>query len=508
MSARIKFFPLLLLCIGVFQWRCSSPGCSTKEKVPHDYGECRLDNPSGNGTTTTPIMAGNIYLDLSTSMQGYISDENYRIPFTLLQHLVHSRLQDAFHAVDINEPAFYGFDQTIEKEVAPRVYYAIKTPNGPSPRGRYNRGQSNIVGVLLQAARASSALSVIVTDGLQDVHGINGDLSPGFDRPEFTHAVRDSLIDKGFGIWLIGILNDFDGVYYSIIPDRNGVINNPIPVRGKRPVYCWVICKDVAKGRNFVQYLQASLLELSKDNGTITDRDAAPDTTNQDQETEEALVQVVEIAPGIVPTVDLIEATSAPSFARSDKFLKNMVRVADWRTHPAQLRTKNVSIYFPNAISDTVHFVLQARLGFESQEFTWNSLPSTMWRIHTRLIKPETFPLAIIEDRNPNSNTELQNLRFIGLDFLHDKLIVFAPNQRLLEMRVYLYAELEKGLANHWLKKWSTQSDIDRDKITREDRICGKTLYLYDVVAAMLAHSIGRQREAACLHLSLLKRTS
>lgn len=505
MSARIRFF-LLLLFLEVMLW-----GCSSSEKVPRDYGECRLDGQPGNGTTAGPITAGNIYLDLSTSMQGYISDENYRIPFTLLQHLMHSRLQDAFHDVDINEPAFYGFDQAIVKEVAPRVYYAIKTPSGPSPRGRYARGQSNIVGVLLQAAKAPSALSVIVTDGLQDVHGINGDLSPGFDRPEFTHAVRDSLIDKGFGIWLIGILNDFDGVYYSIIPDKNGVINNPIYVRGKRPVYCWVICKDVAKGRKFVQYLQASLLELRKDNGAIAEREAASDTTTeleQGEKIEEALVQVVEIAPGIIPTVDLMETTNAQYFARSDKFLKNMVRVADWRTHPAQLRAKNVAVYFPNAMSDTVHFVVQARLGFERQEFTWNSLPPTMWRIRARLLKPEIFPLAIIEEANPNPNAELQNLRFMGLDFLYDKLIVFEPEQRLLEMRVYLYAELEKGLANHWLKTWSTQSDTDRDKITREDRLRGKTLYLYDVVAAMLAHSIGRQREAACLHLSLLKRAS
>lgn len=505
MSARIRFF-LPLLFLEVILW-----GCPSSEKVPRDYGECRypaLDGDSGNGATSMPVTAGNIFLDLSTSMQGYLSDENYRISFTLLQHLVHSRLQDAFHSVDINEPAFYGFDQTIVKEVAPRVYYAIKTPNGPSPRSRYNHGQSNIVGVLLQAAKTASALSVIITDGLQDVHGINGDLSPGFDRPEFTHAVCDSLIDKGFGIWLIGIMNDFDGVYYSIIPDRNGVINNQIYVHGKRPVYCWVICKDVGKGRNFVQYLQSTLLELSKDNGTDADHDAKPDTTSKldhgKETTVEALVQAVEIAPGLIPTVDLMEATSVPQFAHADKFLKNTVRVTDWRTHPAQLRTKNVAVYFPNAISDTVHFVLQARLGFEGRDFTWSSLPPSMWRIH--LDKPGNFPLSIAEDTQPNPMAELQNLRFMGLDFLYDKLIVFEPEQRLLELPVYLDADLEKGLANHWLKKWSSQNDTDKNKIIREDNGQGKTLYLYDVVAAMLKHSIGKQRVGACLHLSLLKR--
>jgi hypothetical protein len=398
------------------------------------------------------------------------------------------------------------------------VYYAIRKSPEDSPRWRYDRGQSNIVGVLLQAARAASALSVIVTDGLQDVHGGNGVLSPGFDRPEFVHAVCDSLIDKGFGIWLVGILNDFDGDYYSIIPDKNGLINKRIPVNnGKRPVYCWVICKDVGKGRKFVQNLQTTLLELSKDNGnngeTLPESDAKPDTTlplaQNPRANEETLVQVVEIAPGIIPTVDLMEPTSVQQFAHSDKFLKNMVRVTDWRTHPTELGTKNVAVYFPNAISDTVHFVLQARLGFEGRNFTWNSLPNTMWRI--RLIKPETFPLSIIEDANPNPTAELQNLRFIGLDFLYDNLIVFEPDKRLLELPVYLRADLEKGLENHWLKTWSTQIDTDINQITRQEKIRGKirgkTLYLYDVAAAMLTHSIGKQRVGACLHLSLLKRS-
>ena len=481
----ICWFSLLAVVI----WSCSS-----SERVPLDYGECHYPamRPSeGTNDATASVTRGNIYLDLSTSMQGYISDENHNIPFTLLQHLIHSVLQTAFHHTDIVNPSFYGFDRTVIEEVAPRSYYAIKSPDGVSARLRYNRSESNIVGVLLRAARNSSALGVIITDGLQDVRGLNGALAPGFDRPEFTAAVCDSLINKGFGIWLIGILNDFEGYYFNIIPDRSGQINRPIFVpKSKRPVYCWIVCKDIGKGRKFVQYLYQAMMEVA---GSTQ---AAADSLGEHH--AEALIQGVEISPGIIPSVVLAEPAAVERFENSEKFLKNLAHVLDWRVHPEQPNTRNVSVDFAAALGDTVHFVLQGKIDFEGRDYIWNTLPFSMWQIHIE--EPESFPLAVVEGAEKSRKASAKDLRFIGLDFPYDRLIVFDPDKRRLELPVYLYADLQRGLENHWLKAWSTRID------TNAGQIKSKTLYLYDVVAAMLAHTLAKQRVAACLHLSILKR--
>ncbi|MCP4156720.1 MAG: hypothetical protein GY757_53900, partial [bacterium] len=337
----------------------------------------------------TNVTRGTIYLDLSTSMQGYLNDPGSSIPFTLLQHILHNGLQTSFHHVDISSLIFNGFGREVVESEISMKYYAIaevKTIKEEtveiSPRTRYKCSETNIVGVLLEAASNQNALSVIVTDGSQDVSGTNGKLAPGFDRPEFVQAVCKGLIDKGFGIWLVGIMNDFDGYYYNIIPNREGEINKAIRVIGKRPVYCWILSKDITKGRAFVQYLHDDLMGLAnskyRENGNSKYHE---------------MVRVIEIAPGVSPEILLTEPNPDRHFDYGVDVSEHFSYIHSWDHHPAY-PGKNVNIAtadFPTNSAGDVLFILQGKLNFENR-YNWDSFPMKMWHIkidETQKIAPK-----------------------------------------------------------------------------------------------------------------------
>jgi len=455
------------------------------EKPPLKYDECKykdiIQSVQGD-QEKEKVTSGAIYLDLSKSMQGYISEEDSNIPFTLLQHAIHNILQTTFHHVNISKPLLKGFSRQIVTDMAHMKYYAIPE-GGTQPRSRFSHGETNIVGVLSEISENESTLSVIITDGLQDVCSINGVLAPGFDRPEFIQAVCRCLINKGFGVWLIGVMNDFDGYYYNIIPDRNGNINKPIYMRGKRPIYFWVICKNEIKGRKFVQYFYDDLRKLAESNYN-----------------KQSSVQAVELAPGIYPEFILIEP-NYDYFKIDDKVSLKMTHVRDWGTHQNYKKMGCIKVAtadFPIVGGNEVIFIVQGRMKFDSQKYPWNSFPPQMWQIAVG--RSSSFPVHIEGEVPGILYSGSEDLRFIFLKFLYDRLIVFDSKDRKIELPVSIYADLNMGLVGSWLKSWSTPID------TTEKYIKGKTLYLYNVISEILKNTIGKKKVVACLHLALIKR--
>lgn len=478
----------VFLIIVFIQFQCG------KEDPPYTYGDCKYKDKISSyqpNKRTENITKGAIYLDLSKSMQGYISAPTTDIPFTLLQHVLHSVLQTTFHHVSISRPDFKGFSRGIENTEVPMKYYAISFKisrnENIQPRSRFNRGETNIVGVLSEISKKKSTLSVVITDGLQDVCSINGTLAPGFDRPQFIQAAQRELIENGFGVWLIGIMNEFDGYYYNIIPDRNGEINKPIYIKGKRPVYCWVVCRDINKGRKFVQYFYDTLSRLGE---TGYNGDGGCN--------KGSLVQGIELAPGNFPQFTLMEPRPYKHFQISDEVSKRITQIRDWGENKEQIAIKMATADFPISGEDESIFLLQGRFEFSNKN-SWDGFPAEMWRI-----EPEPqgkFPLTIKYQIPGADHKESDpSFCFVFIKFPCSRLLVLQPKERIFEIPVHIYADLETGLKNHWLKKWSTAID------THERYIKEKTLYLYDVVSEVLRYSIGKKRVGACLHLALIKR--
>lgn len=459
-------------------------GC-TSERIPIESDECNFPCNVPNITSTAiEVTRGDIYLDLSVSMKGYISDKNENIPFTLLQHLLHSVVKTSFHHVKIAEPSFHGFSRTIVNNVGPMLYYAVESSDKISPRSRYNKSETNIVGLFREISQKTKSVSVVITDGLQDVSGIGGSLASGFDRAEFINAVCENLVEQQFGVWLVGIMNDFDGYYYNIIPNKQGKINQAIRLhKTKRPVYCWIISKDIVKGRELVQYLTQNLKDI-----------AEPYNGNNNE-----LIHTVEISPGIFPNLIITEPTAVVPSDSSVNLFQNFARVRNWYNHPSYCTTKCCRIDYPEAYGKNIQFVIQAKMDFSDNEYTWNSLPESIWRIDIE--NTGEFPCFKNNDFSEYTiiNAD-KSLRFIGLQFPYDRLAVFDVNSRKIELPVYLYADLQNGLSEHWLTKWNTRND------TNEQLVKNKSLYIYDVVSGVLLNTIGKKSVGGCLHLSFTER--
>lgn len=466
----------------VFFPQCNSNRNSSVEEEQFKTTIDRLLDPAAKKAEISEVTGGAIYLDISISMQGYISHPRYRIPFTLLQHMLHNSIQTSFHHVGISKPVFRCFGGKIETPATHLMHYAI-SDGTTQPRARFNLSETNLVAVIQEASRSQSSLSVIITDGSQDVHNDKGELAPGFDRPELIQALNEGLIQKGFGVWLIGIMNDFDGSYYNIVPDRDGQINKPRPVYGKRPVYCWVISKNIDKGREYVEYLYADMIRLARSNS---------------EDKNGNTVHVIEIAPGIFPGIKLIEPKTSDFFRLNNETSVRLIFILDWSDSSRGALSKIAArCNFPNVPGRDVLFVLQSELDFKLN-YHWNSFPSSMWQID--VIKTHSLPMTT-ETRRPDTNqVNSANLRFIFINIPHDRLYNYNDNERSFEFPVCLYADLDQGLENSWIKTWSTVRD------TEEKYIQGRTLYLYEVVSELLMKTIGVRRVGACIRLTLMKR--
>jgi hypothetical protein len=469
----ISLAMILVLSLAFFS-------CTPKEASQTVKCNYPVERPSTSSITATK---GAIYLDLSTSMQGYISDPSHNMPFTLLQHLLHRVLITSFHHVNISKPTFYGFNRDIITEMAPLVHYALTSNDGTSPRTRFNKAETNIIGVLLEVAKKADLLSVIVTDGLQDVHGINSMLAPGFDLPEFTSAICEGLIDQGVGIWLLGVMNDFDGYYYNIIPNWQGQINKPVYIKSERPFYCWIVCRDILKGRQFVSYLFETVGAIAHDSGN----------------NEIDKVKCIELSPGIYPTVSVCDPSNVEIDKNNLEIIRNLTRVRDWQTDPEYTSTKIVTVDFPESTAGSVYYILKVKISYsQDANYLWNNLSPSVWKIE--IDEPNNFPLYMLKEPLQYSKSQTQDFRVIGLRIPFDRLNGLSAIKRKIELPIYIHADLQNGLKDQWVEHWSTSNDNELKYIDK------KTLYFYEMTKEVLQNTIGKRKAGACLHLSLIKR--
>lgn len=481
---RFNFNVLIAPVLATILLAAACTRCSTYRPLPD--AKCKYVDKIHSNThleSCPEATSGKIYLDLSVSMQGYISPPDKSMPFTLLQHILHNILQTSFHHVGISKLQFAGFSDKIEKNSPPMNAFAVSI-GGQSPRSRFNRSQTNIIAILREIPKENNSLNVIITDGLQDVCSINGKLAPGFDRPEFIQAICKGLVDKEFGIWLIGIMNDFNGYYYNIIPNRNGEINKPIYIKGKRPVYCWVISRDINKGREFVSYMHKNIKSLA-------------DSHSPRSGHEKNLVQSLELSPIKIPDIELPKTNSKDFYEFRKEDLRKIRDITSWgkhRDHPEEKTIRACRAVLPKDASESIPFVIRAKFHFDNPQNCWDSLPPNIWQINSRI--EGKFNLDPIEKPISKKDEDFSNSRFNYYEFSHQRLITMKPQDLKFEIPIFLHADIENNLQNHWTKRWST--DID----TTAERVNGNTLYLYDIVSAILKHSVSKEKIVGCLHLT------
>lgn len=468
--------------------RIESCGCDpTLDCGPPTGGEAEAPAP---GSLAPAVAEGAIYLDLSWTMRGFIADRGYEIPFTRFQQLLRTTLPEAFVEVDLPSPAFHGFggDLVPAERLAPMLDYAVRSPDRTSPRTRYDQGQTDVVGMLERAAGAPGTLSVVVTDNAQDVLRSGGRRVPGFDRSSFVKTVTDHLAGRGFGVWLVGVQNEFEGTYFSIQPvfDQDGLrVNSPLALRGRRPFYVWVVSRDLDKGRRFVAHLAQRLDSGPDGNGDSGDR-----------------VHAIELAPGLLPQLRLAEP-EAPAADNADTVFSSTrwFRIHEWQDRGAA--PAYVCLAFDRSEQSIRHqFPL---LGVVTPRPAGDpvsrlQLPPEVWRTELRphrdgsdLPGLQIDSMAGERPPTPGSGTTPALGHMLTLNPV--TMAAARPDERSLDLDIDLRADLSALPADHWITTWSTPDD------TTPEAILGKTLYLEDVVLGILTATVGRPQPSRCVRL-------
>jgi hypothetical protein len=470
-------------------------GCSPAN--PGDLGESlecywdrQLEQPGGQPPSVTESQ---VYLDLSRTMSGFISEGEDGRPVTLQQELLRTILLEALGNVDVGPPTLWGFGREIFPLERSLSGYAAREGHGSvSPKTLYDQAETDVVGALLAASKQPSALSVILTDNAQDLRTSKETRAPGFDRSAMIRAITQDLAGNGFGAWLIGYHNSFRGTYFSILlaPNSEGIrINKPIPLNSDQPLYAWVVSKDLSKGRAVVDHL---VVELRRRWRVRNPEGEAP-------------VHAVELAPGVHPRVvprephpDELAVESTEEELDVADPQRDIPVVRSWNLEHGEPPRVGATLVYQRPRGVSLLFPLKVEIE-QDRDNEWGRWPLAVWGLRWKTEAAEGPGATLAEDLEPFPILSSQATRFRKLIIPYDQLMAYKPDRRRIELPLAIAFQREEIPEEHWLATWSTDNDTTRDGVE------GKTLYLSDVATAVLDRTVGPERPAACVHLTFVE---
>jgi hypothetical protein len=422
------------------------------------------------------VSEGRIYLDLSQSMRGFIADSGGAMSFTLLQRGLDGLLEEAFATAGVPSPALLGFGSELRRGLPPLSTFVVSS-GAVSPRSRYAEVRTDLGAALRDARKAPQALSVVVTDGAQDLRSQGGKgIGQGFVRTALVRLVREEMIERGFGVWVVGVMSEFGDCYYNVRPDRHGRVGQCIKVR-RRPAYFWVFSRDHEKGRSLVRYL---VRELRLESGG--------------EEGKGPGVEAIEIWPGTVPAARF-EPASGEDLARIATLARidrtRLAAVLGWRAEEQFPGATAACIRLPWAAGSTVQ--LPAVLRFDAADPAPAELaaPAALWNVTVE--PPQELPSFKVREVE-----EAAGGRRLLIELAYDEATALGA-EGSVEVPVVLRPDFRAGLRKSWVGRWSTRDDASTEAIE------GKTLYLSDVVEGLLGAQLPAPRTVACLHLEMVR---
>ena len=434
--------------------------------------------PSALGSMeSTPFQRGRVYLDLSASMRGFVSDDTVEIPFTLFQKALDQVVPEAFGAVRSPPVEVIGFGAEISQDIDPLQAYAVQSPGGMSPRLRYDEMATDLVRVIADVAGAPESLSVVITDGIQDrrTAGGSGSAGPGFVRTALVEEMRRSLVEQGFGIWLVGVMSRFSGCYFNVKPNAEKRVNQCIPLEGHRPVFFWIFTKDLKAGRLLTAYLVEQLQRETASTGS-----GAGETANG-----------VELWPGRIPRL----AVAVDARDSSETFRDNLIRrIIGWQDRLANAPVAFCCPVFRGGPGGRLRLPLALRLDAGgSGPGPIQSAPAEIWS----LVPPlrEEWPVKV--QGGWQAATGASPWLPLSLEIPYEEAARRVALDEPLEIPFRLQLRVRQGLRGHWLERWSTADDSTAETVE------GKALYLEDIAVGLLEATLGDAQPGICLQMRL-----
>lgn len=464
---------LLLVAVALGTLPGCSRGCSVKPVQCSRLPERAAPQAAPRLAEPPAVSEGRIYLDLSQSMRGFIGGGEDGVGFTLLQRGLDGILDEAFATAGVPSPSLVGFGSELRRDLPPLPAFVVES-GGSSPRKRYSEVQTDLGAAVRDIRRAPRTLSVVVTDGAQDLRVAGaGSVGPGFVRTALVRLIHDELIQRGFGVWLVGAMSDFGDCYYNVRADRQGRVGRCIEVR-RRPAYFWVFSRDLGKGRELVRYL---VRELRSESGVG----------------EGASVEALELSPGALPKVRLRPAAGEDLARLKDLDRGRLSTVAGWRDDESFPGATAACVRIPWIPGQAVQLPVVLDLSPGAPDLADLVLPAAVWS--AALEPPPALSSLHVEEERASEGRG----RPLLLELSHDEAMGLEPGGAV-EIPVVLRADFSAGLERSWVGRWSTRDDSSSEKVE------GKTLYLADIVEGILAEQLPEPRAAACLHLEVMRK--
>jgi len=423
------------------------------------------------------VSLGRVYLDLSASMQGFVSDDSVEMPFTLYQKALDQVLPEAFGSIPVESLEVHGFGGEIVRDIGQIQSYVVQRSAGSSPRRRYDKGATDLVRVIADAALAPEVVSVVITDGVQDRRLMGGAAAsgPGFVRTAVVQEMRRSLVGEGFGIWLVGVMSRFDGCYYNVKPNAANQVGRCMEMEGVRPVFFWVFSRDIQAGRRWTAYLVEELHREASAGGG---------------EAGEA-VEAVELWPGRHPRLTVAQDQKAPDELLRESSIR---RVVGWKERLPEAPLSFCCPRFRGREGSRLILPMQLMLaGADSQGGAFAPLPPDVWQ----LVEPEEEAWTLEEREGWRGTKGGSPSLPLSLTIPYETAARKVAADEILEVPLRLRLDARRGLRGHWVERWSTGDD------STEEGARGKALYLHDVVAGLVSASLGQLEPGICLQMRL-----
>lgn len=409
---------------------------------------------------STPSLV--ILLDSSASMAGYTSASG--------DSAFSRTLHELRNAATLVSPALSVSVRRVDRNVGPAMGETTLATASIS-KTFFDGAETDVAGALAAVAAPGAAparISVLVTDGVQSTtsSGAGGPCVAGSD-PICVRTKAIELLEKGWGICVLGVRSAFDGRIYSEVRAASGapsvVTYKTTPSRpgGYRPFYLWVLSPEPAVIAPFVETLRERL-------GTFTRADGVRIFT---------LGIPLTSAP---PTVDVSLAGEAKELIdeRVEAREGGSPRVT------MQVEVGKAGSSLPVVFGATLPFTRTA-LGSDTPKglasalkWTVSSVASSGKGESTRQKAPE----LVIRDRSVDANGKVllnATVRWPAA--------TGSPSWALYRLQAHLDPEAR---GPEWVRDWSTDLDVTPDAGNR-------TLFLESALAGLRRHALEAETKRA-----------
>lgn len=203
-AIRVTFFLSILLVMGLY-------GCGGPSKKGEQWNYSK-DEISGSKKSSTKFLNVDVYLDVTTSMKGYVSPSTTN--YSKLMDDIEATCQNAWEKTDIK---YFKFGRSV-LPISRTEFVSGKNSVNIFSDPQLST-QTNFAGALQNTN--ASRLSILVTDFFYNNSDIN----------LVVNAIKDSCIKKNpnVEVGVIGLTSTFNGIVGDVSP--------AVSVKGDRPLY-------------------------------------------------------------------------------------------------------------------------------------------------------------------------------------------------------------------------------------------------------------------------------